>query len=123
MNANLNEQTSIYLQIAQMIEDDILRDILTEGEAVPSTNQLAARYKINPATAAKGINLLVDENILFKKRGIGMFVAEGGKERIEKKRKNNFYENFVLSLVNEAAHLNISTDELINMIKQAKEEK
>lgn len=123
MNANLNEQTSIYLQIAQMIEDDILRDILTEGEAVPSTNQLAARYKINPATAAKGINLLVDENILFKKRGIGMFVAEGGKERIEKKRKNNFYENFVLSLVNEAAHLNISTDELITMIKQAKEEK
>ena len=73
----LNEQTSIYLQIAQMMENDILRGIYQEEEQVPSTNELARQFRINPATAAKGVNLLVEEGILYKKRGIGMFVSTG----------------------------------------------
>ena len=76
MNEILTQEKSIYLQIAEMIETDILRDILLEEERVPSTNELAKLYAINPATAAKGVNILVDEGILYKKRGIGMFVAE-----------------------------------------------
>ena len=67
MNELLNQEKSIYLQISEMIENDILRDILLEGEKVPSTNELAKFFKINPATAAKGVNLLVDEGILYKK--------------------------------------------------------
>ena len=82
MNEILTQEKSIYLQIAEMIETDILRDILLEEERVPSTNELAKLYAINPATAAKGVNILVDEGILYKKRGIGMFVAEGAKENI-----------------------------------------
>ena len=70
MNEILNQEKSIYLQISEMIENDILRDVLLEEEKVPSTNELAKFFKINPATAAKGINLLVDEGILYKKRGI-----------------------------------------------------
>lgn len=115
----LNENRSLYLQIGQMIEDSILRDIFMEEERVPSTNELARLYAINPATAAKGINLLVDEGILYKKRGIGMFVTKGAKKEIRGKRKNSFYKEFIVKLVNEAGNLGIGHDELLEMIQKA----
>ena len=87
MNEILTQEKSIYIQIKEMIEDDILRDVLLEEERVPSTNELARLYAINPATAAKGINLLVEQGILYKKRGIGMFVNEGAVEKIRLARK------------------------------------
>lgn len=118
MNEILNQEKSIYLQISEMIENDILRDVLLEEEKVPSTNELAKFFTINPATAAKGINLLVDEGILYKKRGIGMFVAQGAKQAIKNKRKDAFYETFVKSLLTEAARLGIGEEELIKMIQQ-----
>ena len=83
----LNEHTSIYLQIAKMLEDGILRGIYPEGCQVPSTNELARTLCINPATGAKGLNLLVEEGILYKRRGLGMFVSEGAAERIRAKRR------------------------------------
>ncbi|MEF9983359.1 MAG: GntR family transcriptional regulator [Oscillospiraceae bacterium] len=107
------------MQIAQKLKDDIVRDILLEEEQAPSTNELAKMLEINPATAAKGLNLLVDEGILYKKRGIGMFVEKGSKEKIAMSRKNAFYEDFILNLIAEAKALNITKDELINMIEQA----
>ena len=116
MQELLNQEKSIYLQIKEMIERDILRDILLEEERVPSTNELAKLYAINPATAAKGVNLLVDEGILYKKRGIGMFVAAGAKEAIRKKRREHFFEDYVKAMVAEAANLGISKEELIEMI-------
>lgn len=116
MQELLNQEKSIYLQIKEMIEQDILRDILLEEERVPSTNELAKLYAINPATAAKGVNLLVDEGILYKKRGIGMFVASGAKEAIRKKRREHFFENYVKGMLTEAANLGISKEELIEMI-------
>ncbi len=118
MNEILTQEKSIYIQIREMIENDILRDILLEEERVPSTNELAKLYAINPATAAKGVNLLVDEGILYKKRGIGMFVATGAKRQITEKRKKNFYEDYVKSLLAEAKSLGISRQELIKMIDQ-----
>ena len=116
MQELLNQEKSIYLQIKEMIERDILRDILLEEERVPSTNELAKLYAINPATAAKGVNLLVDEGILYKKRGIGMFVAAGAKEAIRKKRREHFFEDYVKAMMAEAANLGISKEELIEMI-------
>ena len=116
MQELLNQEKSIYLQIKEMIERDILRDILLEEERVPSTNELAKLYAINPATAAKGVNLLVDGGILYKKRGIGMFVATGAKEAIRKKRREHFFENYVKDMLTEAANLGISKEELIEMI-------
>lgn len=118
----LSQEKSIYLQIKEMIEQDIIRDILPEEERAPSTNELARLYTINPATAAKGINLLVDEGILYKKRGIGMFVAAGAKAMIMKKRKEHFFEDYVRSLLAEAASLGISREELIRMIAKGEEE-
>jgi len=122
LKPNLTTDTSIYLQISGMIETDILRDILLEEERVPSTNEFAKMYAINPATAAKGINLLVDKGILYKKRGIGMFVQEGSKEKIIAERKAEFYNSYIRTLINEAKNLRISEKELFEMLKQAENE-
>ncbi|SEA90569.1 DNA-binding transcriptional regulator YhcF, GntR family [Pseudobutyrivibrio sp. ACV-2] len=119
MLENLGEDKSIYIQISEMIEDEILRDILIEEEQVPSTTELSKFYKINPATAAKGINLLVDKGILYKKRGIGMFVNEGAKERIQQSRKSSFYENYVKKIISEAKLIGIDKAELKKMIDES----
>ncbi|MEN6313913.1 MAG: GntR family transcriptional regulator [Clostridiaceae bacterium] len=118
MKLDFNNEKSIYLQIAENIEDDIIKGTIEEETQIPSTNQMAVIYKINPATAGKGINILVDRGILYKKRGIGMFVASGAKQVIRETRKNSFYEKYILSLMDEAKKLGIGTDELINMIKK-----
>ena len=102
MKPQFDTDKPIYLQIAEGIEDDILQEVFAEETQVPSTNQLAALYRINPATAAKGINMLVSEGILYKKRGIGMFVAEGAVKKIRNNRKSAFYDNYVVPLLNEA---------------------
>lgn len=119
MNEILTQEKSIYLQISEMIENDILRDIILEEERVPSTNELARLYTINPATAAKGVNILVDSGVLYKKRGIGMFVATGAKENIMKRRKEQFYDNYIKTLIIEAESLGITREELIAMIQKA----
>lgn len=119
MNEILTQEKSIYIQIKEMIENDILRNVFLEEERVPSTNELAKIFAINPATAAKGINLLVDEDILYKKRGIGMFVKRGAKQRIMDKRKQNFYDDYVKSLMAEAESLGITKKELIAMIEDS----
>ena len=122
MQELLSQEKSIYLQIKEMIENDIIRAILLEEERVPSTNELAKLYAINPATAAKGVNLLVDEGILYKKRGIGMFVASGAKQVIVRKRKERFFDDYIRSLLTEAASLGITKEELIDMIAAGKGE-
>lgn len=119
MQTTLNEQTSLYLQIARMLEDGILRGIYREEEQVPSTNELARSYHINPATGAKGINQLVEEGILYKRRGIGMFVAPGATARILAKRQAAFYDQYILPLAAEAKRLELSQAELNEMLARA----
>lgn len=121
MKPEFNNEKSIYLQIAESIEDDIVKGVMEEETQIPSTNQMALIYRINPATAGKGINLLVDQGIIYKRRGIGMFVVSGARKRIQEKRKANFYEKYVASLVNEARNLGIGTEELISMIRKGAE--
>lgn len=116
MKLDFGNERSIYLQIAESIEDDILSGALPEEEQIPSTNQMAVLFKINPATAGKGINLLAEKGIVYKKRGIGMFVAQGSKARIIAQRRKDFFENYVVSLLREAKKLGISRDELANLI-------
>ena len=118
MNEILNQEKSIYLQISEMIEKDILRDIILEEEKVPSTNELAKLYAINPATAAKGISILVDNGVLYKKRGIGMFVAIGAKEKIRKKKREEFADKYLKMLIVEAESIGIGKKELIELIEK-----
>jgi len=122
MSFPMDDSRPIFVQIAERIENDILEGNLPEESQVPSINQFAAFYQINPATALKGINLLVDQGILYKKRGIGMFVATGVRDIIVGKRKEQFYEQYVVSMVKEAEKLGITTDQLTDMIKRGAKE-
>ena len=123
MTGRLTDEQCIFLQISQMIETDILRGILLEEERAPSSNELAKLYTINPATAAKGLNLLVEEGILYKKRGIGMFVSPGAAEKIRNRRKEEFYNQKIRELLDEAKRLGITKAELIDQINKRGEEK
>ncbi|MEO3947686.1 GntR family transcriptional regulator [Gorillibacterium sp. CAU 1737] len=116
MKELIDDSKPIFVQIAERIENDIISGILPEESQAPSTNQFATHYQINPATAAKGVNLLVEEGILYKKRGIGMFVAEGSRERLLQKRKGEFFEQYVEAMLREAEKLAISREEVIEMI-------
>lgn len=117
MKLDENSTTPLFIQIAEIIEDMILDDEFREEEQIFSTNQLAESFKINPATARKGFNILVDENIIYKKRGVGMFVKDGAKEIIKDKRKKHFIDNYLFNLITEAKKLNITKEEIINMIR------
>ena len=119
MHGTLNDQSLIYLQIARMLEDDILRGVYREEEQVPSTNELAREYGINPATAAKGINLLVTDGVLYKRRGIGMFVAPGAMAAVKGKRRKALGEQYLLPLLREAKSLGLGKEELLAMVKDA----
>lgn len=122
MKLILNDNEAIYIQIAKAIEDDILSGEVKEEEQILSTNELSRVYKINPATVLKGINLLVDKCIIYKKRGIGMFVCCGAKEIINKSRKEKFKNIFLKDLFKEATKLGIDRDELIEIIRDYKED-
>ena len=115
-----DQDKPIYLQVREKIEDQIVNNQLHEGEQAPSTNQLVSFYKINHATVSKGVNQLVEEGILFKKRGIGMFVAEGAREKLIQKRKDSFVDEYIVKLVQEANKLSISETEIIELIKKVK---
>lgn len=120
MKLILNEDEPIFIQISKAIEDEILTDSIKEYEQVPSTTELSRLYNINPATVLKGMNILVDKNILYKKRGLGMFVNRGAKNTIKLLRKESFKNKFIKNLIEEANKLDIDKDELLEMIKQYK---
>ena len=122
MKLELNDHEPIFIQISKAIEDEILSDSIKEEMQVPSTTELSKFYKINPATVLKGVNILVDKEILFKKRGIGMFVSKGTKEIIKNGRKENFKEVYLKDLISEAKKLGITKKELLDMISDFKEE-
>jgi GntR family transcriptional regulator len=121
--AGLDEGIPLFVQVADRLAGQIADGGLAEGERVPSTNELAAFYRINPATAAKGINVLADDGLLEKRRGIGMFVAAGARQRLLARRRAEFTERYLDPLLSEAARLGIDTDELFALIKEAGNER
>jgi GntR family transcriptional regulator len=121
--AGLDEGTPLFAQVAERLAADIADGGLAEGERVPSTNELAAFYRINPATAAKGINILADEGLLDKRRGIGMFVAAGARATLLARRRAEFTERYMEPLLTEATRLGIDSDELIALFKERSNER
>jgi GntR family transcriptional regulator len=117
--AGLDEGTPLFAQIAERLAEEIADGGLAEGERVPSMNELAAFYRINPATAAKGLNLLADDGLLEKRRGIGMFVASGARKRLLAQRRDQFASRYVEPLLAEAARLGIGPDELVALVKES----
>lgn len=118
MNINTNIEKPIFIQIAEQLEDSIFTGIYPEETKIPSTNEIFALLNINPHTVLKGMNLLVDDEIIYKKRGLGMFVKEGAVEKIRQKRQGQFYDQFIATLIEEANKLNMSKDEIIKLIER-----
>lgn len=118
MNFKFNQSTPLYLQIANQLEEMIFIKQLNEGDQIPSTTQLSRELKINPATILKGINILVAQDLLEKKRGIGMFVKHGAQAIITKKRQESFYHDYVKSLIEESKNLGITKEQLIKLIER-----
>jgi DNA-binding transcriptional regulator YhcF (GntR family) len=114
----IDENRPIFVQIAERIENDIIAGELAEDAQVPSTNQFASFYQINPATAAKGVNLLVDQGILYKKRGLGMYVAPGARAKLLEKRREQFFERYIVTMLQEAEKLGITTEQVTEMVQR-----
>lgn len=121
MKLDPTSERPIFLQIADELEDAIFTGVFEEETQIPSTNEIAAQWKINPHTVLKGMNLLVDDNIIYKKRGLGMFVKEGAVSNIKKKRQTNFYDMYIERLINEAKKLGMSKEEIVQLIERGYE--
>ena len=117
----IEEGRALFLQIAESVEDSIVDGSLPEEGRAPSTNELAAFYRINPATAAKGVNMLVDSGVLYKRRGVGMFVAPGARDRVLSDRREAFADRYLEPLLAEAARLGLSADTLTSLIRERAE--
>lgn len=118
---NQNSQMPIYIQIAEWLENEILADRLLADGKVYSQYQLAEMFNINPATAGKGLTILLENDILYKKRGLGMFVVEGAKSKILAKRRTHTLTQLVEEIVQEARRLAVSDEELIDLIKKVQQ--
>lgn len=114
----IDEGRALFVQIAESVEDSIVDGSLAEDSRAPSTNELAAFYRINPATAAKGVNMLVDKGVLVKRRGIGMFVAVGAREQLRTERRAAFATRFIQPLLAEARTLGLSPDDLAALVRE-----
>ncbi|MCG7413445.1 GntR family transcriptional regulator [Microbacterium aurum] len=117
----IEEGRALFLQIAESVEESIVDGSLPEDTRAPSTNELAAFYRINPATAAKGVNMLVDKGVLVKRRGIGMFVAVGARDQLLAERRSAFADRFITPLLAEARTLGLSADDLTALIHERAE--
>ncbi|MFL0565028.1 GntR family transcriptional regulator [Microbacterium sp. 179-I 1D1 NHS] len=114
----VDEGRPLFLQIAESVEDSIIDGTLSEQEQAPSTNELAAFHRINPATAAKGIAMLTDKGVLVKRRGIGMFVANGARELLLTERRSAFADRYLDPLLDEARKLGLGPDDLARLLAE-----
>ncbi|MFJ6678077.1 GntR family transcriptional regulator [Microbacterium sp. NPDC091382] len=117
----VDEGRPLFLQIAESVEDSIIDGSLSEQEQAPSTNELAAFHRINPATAAKGIAMLTDKGVLVKRRGIGMFVADGARELLLTERRSAFADRYLDPLLDEARKLGLGPDDLARLLAERAE--
>lgn len=109
---HFDDASPIYLQIAEEIRTQILSGDLAEGARLTSTTEYATRYRINPATANKAVSLLVDEGLVVKRRGIGMFVTQGALERLRRSRRTTYTDDVLHPALDTGLALGLSPAEL-----------
>ena len=114
----IDEAKPLFAQIAEQVEDSIINGTLPELSRAPSTNELASFYSINPATAAKGVNMLVTKGVLAKRRGIGMFVQEGARSLLINEHRASLSDNFIAPLLSEASRLGLDHEDVIRLITE-----
>ncbi len=113
------ENIPIYAKIAEGIKDRILSGEIPEGEQLPSTTQLSKQHDLNIATVNKAVNVLVNQGIAYKKRGIGMFVCEGAVEKLIEERQKTFMNYYIIGTLKEARRLHYTIEDLQKMVKEA----
>lgn len=118
MKDKLSDDRPIFLQIKESIEEDILSGNLKPDDQIPSTNELVTFYNVNPVTVLKGVNLLTDEGLIYKKRGIGMFVAQDAKDILKKRYQDTFTEEYVDTMIRKAQQLDMEKETLIKIIEK-----
>ncbi|MBC5582682.1 GntR family transcriptional regulator [Eggerthella guodeyinii] len=118
MNIDPGRDVPLFIQIAEGIEEDVFTGVYAEQDRVPSTNELSALLGINPHTVLKGMNILVDEGIIYKRRGMGMYVQTGAADKVRAKRRSAFDERFVAALVAEAKKLGLTKEQVVAMIEK-----
>ncbi len=118
MQINFQSERALFLQIADALEDAIFTGAFPEETQIPSTTEISTQYRINPATVLKGMNLLVDEKLIYKKRGLGMFVTNGAVQKIREKRQSQFFNDYIERLLQEAHKLNLSKADIIQLIER-----
>ncbi|MDD2221046.1 MAG: GntR family transcriptional regulator [Clostridia bacterium] len=118
MQADFSADRPIFLQLAERLEAGIASGAYPEEAQVPSITEFSVAYGINPATALKGVNLLVEAGFLYKKRGLGMFDAAGARAKLLQKRRDKFIEDFVQPMFTEARHLAIDGRDLKQIIER-----
>lgn len=118
MNIKFESDKPIFVQVSEWLEDAILSNAFEEETQIPSITEISVMYRINPATALKGINMLVEKDIIYKKRGLGMFVKQGAVKQLMKERKNNFYESYISALLEEAKKLDLKKQDVLEMIER-----
>ena len=119
MDLKFETERPIYIQLANWLSDLIISGTIAEGDQIPSTTEISVEYKVNPATALKGINMLVDKGIIFKKRGLGMFVSDGAVDKLKAERQEDFQHTYVEKMCVEAKKLGISKSEIKEMIERS----
>lgn len=118
MVAMLSDDKPIYLQVKEYLMGEILNGAYSDDEQIPSTNELASFFSINPITVLKGVTMLSEEGIIYKKRGIGMFVSTGARKLIQEQYRQDFVEKDMESFVQKTKALRFSKKELFNLIEQ-----
>lgn len=122
MELRFENEKPIYIQLADWLADNIISRQIKEEEQIPSTTEISVNYKVNPATALKGINLLVEKGVIYKKRGLGMFVSKGAVELLKKERQSDFFDRYVLKMLEEAKKLQLTKEELLDLIERGLKE-
>lgn len=118
MNVSSSTEKPIFIQIAEQLEDKIFTGVFPEETQIPSMNEISAQLTVNPHTVLKGMNILADEQIIYKKRGLGMFVSSGAVEKIRKKRQSRFYKQYVAALIEEAKKPKMTKEDIVLLIER-----
>ncbi|GAA6237582.1 GntR family transcriptional regulator [Apilactobacillus micheneri] len=118
MQFDFQSPEPIFLQVSNQIEDAIFTGAFKEGTQIPSTTEISKTFQINPATVLKGMNLLVNNNLLEKQRGRGTFVTYGAQQRVINERREHFYHDYILNLINESKKLHLSKDDILKLVKR-----
>jgi GntR family transcriptional regulator len=120
MDPKWNDNQPIYRQLRDRVVTMILEGVLKDGDALPSVRNVAAEYRLNPLTVLKGYQELVDEDLVEKRRGLGMFVTDGARTALLADERRRFLEQEWPEVIGRIRRLDLDVDELLHDLSERK---